>query len=126
MSIEAKEVRGVTVIKLRDTLNSSLAVELKHYLEELLMDGRTKVVLNMRLVKKVNRVGLSVLIERLAEFRHHDGDLKLAGVRPLLMRYLNLLGVGGIFVMCQDECSAINSFQQRTLAQVESQGLARA
>ncbi len=111
MSIEAKEVRGVMVIKLCDTLNTALAVELKHTLEELLLDGRTKVVLNMRMVKKVNRVGLSVLIERLVEFRHHDGDLKLAGVKPILQRYLHLLGVGNIFVMCTDEYSAVSSFQ---------------
>ncbi len=112
MAIEAKEVRGVTVIKLPDPLNSTLAIELKYKLEELLLEGRTKIVLNMRLVKKVNRAGLSVLIERLAELRHHDGDLKLAGVKPILMRYLQLLGVGGIFVMCADEYSAVNSFQR--------------
>ncbi len=112
MSIEAKEVRGVTVIKLCDTLNTALAVELKYMLGELLLEGRTKVVLNMRMVKRVNRVGLSVLIERLVEFRHHDGDLKMSGVKPILQRYLQLLGVGNIFVMCVDECSAVNSFRR--------------
>ena len=112
MAIAARDVRGVTVIKLPDPLNSALAVELKYMLEELLVDGRTKVVLNMRQVKKVNRAGLSVLIERLTEFRHHDGDLKLAGVKPVLMRYLKLLGVGNVFAMCADEHSAVDSFQR--------------
>ena len=117
MAIEAKEVRGVTVIKLPDLFNSALAVELKEKLEELLDDGRTKVVLNMRRVKKVNRAGLSVLIERLTEFRHLDGDLKLSGVKPVLRRYFQLLGVGGIFTLYDDELTAVHSFQ-RALSRV--------
>jgi anti-anti-sigma factor len=72
--------------------------------------GSPRLVGNLAGVDYTSSAGLRALLETVKESRQHGGDLRLASVRPEVLRVLELSGFTSILQVFDDVDAAVASF----------------
>lgn len=107
----AVEKRGrVTVVSVDGSVDGTTAGELIASLRGQVSGGNHQLVANLAGVDYTSSAGLRALLETVKEARQHGGDLRLAAVRPEVLRVLDLSGFTSILQVFADVDSAVASF----------------
>ena len=101
----------VTVVSIDGSVDGTTARELVSSLRGHVTDGRARLVGNLAGVDYTSSAGLRALLETVKETRQHGGDLRLAAVRPEVLRVLELSGFTGILQVFDDVEAAVASFE---------------
>jgi anti-anti-sigma factor len=91
-------------------MDGTTARELVSSLREQVTGGNLWLVGNLAGVDYTSSAGLRALLETVKDARHHGGDLRLAAVRPDVLRVLELSGFTSIMQVFDDVEAAIASF----------------
>jgi anti-anti-sigma factor len=100
----------VTVVSIDGSVDGTTAPELVTSLREHVTGGRSRLVGNLAGVDYTSSAGLRALLETVKETRQHGGDLRLAAVRPEVLRVLELSGFTSILQVFADVDAAVKSF----------------
>jgi anti-sigma B factor antagonist len=82
--------RGVTVVAPSGEVDMASAPQLREKLGELLNDGITNLLVDMSEVAFLDSSGLGVLVSAMKQTRASGGSIRLAGVRPLVLKVLEI------------------------------------
>ena len=110
MVIVVESRQEVTVVSIDGSVDGTTARELVSSLRAHVSEGRTRLVGNLAGVDYTSSAGLRALLETVKETRHHGGDLRLAAVRPEVLRVLELSGFTSILQVFDDVDAAVASF----------------
>lgn len=105
------EKRGmVTVVSIDGSVDGTTAGELVRSLREQVAAGAPRLVGNLAGVDYTSSAGLRAILEAVKDTRQHGGDLRLAAVRPEVLRVLELSGFTSILQVFPDVEAAVASF----------------
>ena len=86
-------------------------VQLRDDVDDLLREGRSKMLINMKKVSKMDSSGLGELIRAKKEADRHEAVIKLVHVEDKARKILNMTRLIGIFETFDDEAQALASFR---------------
>jgi len=117
MTLNERRIGDVTVLDLKGrlVLEDGDAV-LRTRVNELVEQGRTKVVLNLKDVIYIDSCGVGVLIAKLVSMRNKGGDLRLLNLTERSHRLLEISQLLNVFAIYKDEPEAVHSFMDQTSA----------
>jgi anti-sigma B factor antagonist len=110
MKITDKIIKDVTVVMLEGSIDALTAPEISQYLDELISNGKLKLVADFTGVDYTSSAGLRVLLAAVKETRAKGGDLFLTGIQPDVLKVLSLSGFTSILKIFDDTEEAVNSF----------------
>jgi anti-anti-sigma factor len=110
MVIVVEKRERVTVVSIDGSMDGTTARSLVASLREQVTAGSPRLVGNLAGVDYTSSAGLRALLETVKESRQHGGDLRLAAVRPEVLRVLELSGFTSILQVFDDVEAAVASF----------------
>ena len=111
LEITQREMNGIYLLALRGRL--VLGEESSGFratVENLLLSGATKIVVNLERVNYVDSAGLGALIEAHRNTLAKGGRLKLSNLGPNFKRALEIARLLTIFETCPTEAAAVAGF----------------
>jgi anti-anti-sigma factor len=100
LGIEVRLVSATrAVIAARGRMNAMTAPAIKSRIKELIDQGRTEIVCDLREVSFVDSSGLSALVSGLKATREHGGFLRVAAVNEQVARIFTLTMLDRVFEM---------------------------
>jgi anti-sigma B factor antagonist len=107
-----KYEKGVTIISLKgEVVGGPDATELRRQLQNLIEQGKKKIVVDLGQVELMNSSGLGMLIGGLTTVRNAEGDLKLANASPKILSLFTVTKLSKVFTHFDSLKSAIDSYQ---------------
>lgn len=112
MGYRLRSKMGVDVLRFEGDLDALTMVKVKNRLSRLLNKNhkRLKLLLDLKQTRRVELVGLGILVDRLIKIRQHRGDIKLCNLRPEVEKTFELIGVNRLMEAYASEEEAIRSF----------------
>ena len=110
MEIQVERRSEVTVIAIAGSVDGATAPTLTACFREQVGGGVVRIVGDFSGVDYTSSAGLRALLETVKETRQRGGDLRLAAVRPDVLRVLDLAGFTGILKLYGDIDAAVASF----------------
>jgi anti-sigma B factor antagonist len=111
MHVEVRENAGVVVVDLKGRLTAGLGDQiLRESIDELLAEGKKKILLNLSEVEFVDSAGVGELVAGLRTAKRFGALLKLLKVSERVQGTLYMARLLPIFEMYGDEAEAIATF----------------
>ncbi len=111
MTIQETQHNEIIVLSVSgELMGGPEALELNEKMNQLLDDGRKKVVLDLHGLERMNSSGLGIMINALGNFKQNGGDLKLAALNPRIEHLLKVTRLTSIFEVYDTVSAAIASF----------------
>jgi anti-sigma B factor antagonist len=110
MEIQVNQRDAVTVVSIDGSIDGLTAGDLLAALRSQVAASNTRIVADLGGVTYTSSAGLRALLETVKETRQRGGDLRLAAVRPEVLRVLELSGFTGILKVYPDVDAAMASF----------------
>jgi len=110
MEIKDKNIKDVTIVSIKGSIDALTAPEITQYMNDLISSNQIKLVADFSEVDYTSSAGLRVLLAAIKETRVRGGDLFLAGVQPDVHRVLSLSGFTSIIKIFNDTDQAVSSF----------------
>lgn len=113
MTVVERQVGDVTVLALQGRLVFDEGDHvLRLHVNQLLEQGRTHIVVNLRDVTYVDSCGIGVLVSKFVSLRRKGGDLRFVNVTPRSHRLLEITKLIDVFRIFETEEDAIASFSK--------------
>jgi anti-sigma B factor antagonist len=111
MKVTERQVNGVTILDLngRITLGDETAL-LRNAIRDVISDGRKNVLLNLSGVPYIDSSGIAELVSAIAAVRREGGDVKLLNLTRKVRDTVEILKLGAIFELFDDEAAAVKAF----------------
>ena len=116
MKIKKQMVGEVAVLSLSFTLfgsNAPDSQEFKDHIYQLLDEGVTKFVIDMKGVKRMDSTGIGVMISALTSVRKKGGAFKLAEVNDIMESILVMTKLDSVFETYKTTDDAVQSFTKK-------------
>lgn len=110
MEITVERRESVTIVSIAGSVDGMTSATLSAAFREEVGGGRVRLVGDFAGVDYTSSAGLRALLETVKETRRLGGDLRLAAVRPEVLRVLELSGFTGILKLYSDVQTAAESF----------------
>ena len=111
MHVEVRQTNDIVILDLKGRLTAGLGDQiLREAIDELLAEGRRRVLLNLSEVAFVDSAGVGELVAGLKTARRFGAELKLLNVGDRVYSTLDMARLLPTFETYQDEGEAIRSF----------------
>jgi anti-sigma B factor antagonist len=100
----------VTLIVIRGEIGTETVDQFKEKLEQVINDGKKKLVIDLQEVNYLNSMGLGVFASALKKLKKGNGDLKLINLSPTVMELLERSRLDKVFDVFETEEEAVKSF----------------
>ena len=112
MHIEVRQARDVMILDLKGRLTAGLGDQLlRDAVDELLAEGRRRILLNLSEVAFLDSAGVGELVAGLKTSRRFQADLKLLNVGERVYSTLDMARLLPTFEIYGDEGEAVQSFK---------------
>ena len=113
MRIEQQWTDDVLVLFVRGKLNTEhRAATLRQTIDDVVAQGHLRLVIDVRRVRRLDRVGLDTLLHCLQRVRRAGGDLKLVGVTRRMSALVAISGLLRVFDVHDTVQAAIRTFER--------------
>ena len=111
LNIRERQVADVTVLELAGQLVADEdEAPFKDRVDELIGAGRTKLLVNLGQVARLDSGSMGVLVAKYASLRRRGGDLKLVALSERARRVLTTTRLLNVFEVFESEDDALGSF----------------
>ncbi|MBI5959568.1 MAG: STAS domain-containing protein [Chloroflexi bacterium] len=110
MKITEREQDGITILSLEGRIDGDGSAEVKATLQDCVMAGKFKVILDMAQVLYINSLALRALAEIADMNRQNNGDLKLVSPQPRVKRVFQLVGFDRLLAIHDTLQAALDDF----------------
>jgi anti-anti-sigma factor len=110
LAISNHAVDDVLVISLAGRLDTITSQEAEAAIQAFVSEGRRKIILVAADLVYVSSAGLRILIAAKKRLIQEGGDIRLAAMRPQVRSIFAIAGFDRIFLIYDDEKTAIGSF----------------
>jgi anti-sigma B factor antagonist len=112
MHIEVRQAKDVMILDLKGRLTAGLGDQmLRDAIDELLAEGRRRILLNLSEVSFLDSAGVGELVAGLKTSRRFQADLKLLNVGERVYSTLDMARLLPTFEIFGDEGEAVQSFK---------------
>ena len=112
MHIEVRQARDVMILDLKGRLTAGLGDQmLRDAVDELLAEGRRRILLNLSEVSFLDSAGVGELVAGLKTSRRFQAELKLLNVGERVYSTLDMARLLPTFEIYGDEGEAVKSFK---------------
>jgi anti-sigma B factor antagonist len=108
--IHQKENNDVDCLYLKGYLDAHTAPNLENTLQNLVNNGRNKILINFRDLDYISSAGLGVFMAFIEDVREAGGDIKMSDMQPKVFSVFDLLGFPMLFDIEKEENTAIKKF----------------
>ena len=114
MKATERQVSGVTILDIsgRITLGDATAL-LRNTTRDLISQGKRNLLLNLRQVPHIDSSGIAELVSAFTAARREGGDVKLLNLTKRVRDTVEIVHLGAIFELFDDEAAALKSFARR-------------
>ena len=102
----------VVIVEGPDRLEASISDDFRKMINDLVDQGKTRLVIDMEKTDFMDSSGLGALVSRIAATRANHGDVRLAAPSPFILNLLKMTHLDKVFKCFDDVASAILSFDQ--------------
>jgi anti-anti-sigma factor len=110
MNITEQQIGDVVVARLEGQLDAATAPTASSKLNSLASAEAVQLILDLSDVSYMSSAGIRVLQGVIREVRRQSGDVRLAGVQPLVKRTLEFVGLVPVLKVYDDVAAALSSF----------------
>jgi anti-sigma B factor antagonist len=111
MEVKSRQYKRVDLVEVSGRVDSAAAPELEEVLQEIMNEGRFRIVVDMQGAEYLGSGGLRVLIGALKQARRWNrGDVRLASVPERVQAVLQLAGMDVLFRTFDSAVDAVGSF----------------
>jgi anti-sigma B factor antagonist len=111
MHVEVRQTKDVVILDLKGRLTAGLGDQiLREAIDELLAEGRRRILLNLSEVAFLDSAGVGELVAGLKTARRFGAELKLLNVGDRVYSTLDMARLLPTFETYDDEAAAIRSF----------------
>ena len=112
MHIEVRQAREVMILDLKGRLTAGLGDQILHdAIDELLAEGRRRILLNLSEVSFLDSAGVGELVAGLKTARRFEAELKLLNVGERVYSTLDMARLLPTFEIYNDESEAVASYK---------------
>mgnify|MGYP000987982534 CR=1 FL=1 len=108
--IDKKNNNGIDCLYLKGYLDAHTAPELEQAINELVEDGKNKILVNFADLDYISSAGLGVFMSFIEDIRDNGGDIKMSDMKPKVYSVFDLLGFPILFDIEREEQIAIEKF----------------
>lgn len=113
MTLKERRVGDVSILDLKGRLVLEDGdVVLRNRINELVTEGRVKIVVNLKDVTYVDSCGVGVLISKYVSVRKKGGDVKLLNLTPRSYRLMEISKLLSVFEIFDSEERVLGSFDR--------------
>jgi anti-sigma B factor antagonist len=111
IKVTERQVRGVTILDIsgRITLGDGTAL-LRDTTRDLIAQGKKNLLLNLSRVPHIDSSGIAELVSAFTAARREGGDVKLLNLTKKVRDTVEIVKLGGIFELFDDEPAALKAF----------------
>jgi anti-sigma B factor antagonist len=111
MKATERQVSGVTILDIsgRITLGDGTAL-LRNTTRDLISQGKKNLLLNLSQVPHIDSSGIAELVSAFVAARREGGDVKLLNLTKKVRDTVEIVKLGAIFELFDDEVAALKSF----------------
>jgi anti-sigma B factor antagonist len=111
MEVKTRQFKRVDLVEVGGRVDSAAAPELEEVLQEIMNEGRFRIVVDLQGTEYLGSGGLRVLISALKQVRRWNrGDLRLANLPERVQAVLQLAGMDVLFRSYDSTVDAVGSF----------------
>jgi anti-sigma B factor antagonist len=111
MHVEVRQTKDVVILDLKGRLTAGLGDQiLRDAIDELLAEGRRRILLNLSEVAFLDSAGVGELVAGLKTARRFGAELKLLNVGDRVYSTLDMARLLPTFETYQEEAEAVRSF----------------
>ena len=103
---------SMTILHLAGFLDAHTAPHLEENIQQLIDEGRYKIIMNFENLTYISSAGLGVFMGFIEEIRTKNGDIKMCSMTPKIFRVFDLLGFPTLYEIVQNETEAQKKFDQ--------------
>jgi anti-sigma B factor antagonist len=112
VDIDIRSLGSLKLLKIRGRITLGVGVDrLRDTLEDLLVGGSNRWVLDISEVAMIDSSGIGLLVRYLTAAKQQGGALKLLNPTKFALQSLKMIGVLNLFEVFQDQEAATASFQ---------------
>ena len=100
----------VTLVVLRGEIGTETVNQFKDKIDQIVADGKNKLVMDFQEVNYLNSMGLGVVAATLKKVKKNKGDLKLINLSPAVQELFELTRLTKVFEIFDSEEDAVKSF----------------
>lgn len=111
LKVTERQAAGVTILDIngRIVLGKETAL-LRDTIRNLITQGRKSILLNLNEVPYIDSIGIGELASAFIAVRREGGDLKLLNLTKKVRDMVEVVKLGTIFELFEDEAAALKSF----------------
>lgn len=111
MRVTERQVSGVTILDFsgRITLGDESAL-LRNTIRDVVSGGTRNLLLNLSQVPFIDSSGIAELVNAIVAVRREGGDVKLLNLTRKVRNTVEILKLGAIFELFDDEAAAVKAF----------------
>lgn len=110
VQITTTDADGVTVVQIEGTLDTNSAPQAQKEMEELLADGRAKIVMDFSAVDFISSAGLRVLLMTAKKVGAAGGGLRLCGLNEAVREVIEMSGFTVFLSLFDNRTEALAEF----------------
>ena len=114
LTVETRDVEGVTLIYPKGFINAHTVRLFEGELQKSLEQKRFKIVVNCSGLSYIASAGLGAIMGAIEEIRTNGGDLRLANLNETVLNIFEILGFNHLYRIFPSEVEAIMSFRQES------------
>ncbi len=107
------DVDGKVVLSLSGTLDAHTTGELERVFEELISQGKYKIVVDFAELNYISSAGLGVFMAYVETMRENGGDIKFAALKENVFNVFDLLGFPVLYEFFDSVEKAVNRFEEK-------------
>lgn len=112
MEIDTRSLGNVKLLKISGRITLGAGVDrLRDTLEDLLVNGSNRWVLDLADVGMIDSSGIGLLVRYLTNAKQQGGDLKLLNPTKFALQTLKMIGILNLFEVFQEQEIAVAAFK---------------
>jgi anti-sigma B factor antagonist len=121
MKVTERQVSGITILDIsgRITLGQETAL-LRNTIRDVVSGGTKNLVLNLSRVPHIDSSGIAELVSAIVAVRREGGDMKLLNLTKRVRDTVEILKLGAIFELFDDETAVVKAFTGERKQEPES------
>ncbi len=111
MEISLKENDDVAILTMSGEIDLYNAPQIRDTINDLIAQGKYKVVINLASVSYIDSSGIGALISSLSNLKRHQGGMKIAHVTGSVRKVFELTKLSSFFDIFDSEMQATSAFE---------------
>ena len=110
MNLEATTVDSVTIVRCTGNLDTNTSIEAQEYVNKLIEDGASKLLIDLANVDFVSSAGLRILLATAKRLGGSEGGLRITGLNDVVNEVFEISGFSTILDVFASEEEALQGF----------------